>query len=64
MLARFALIDSPGGDEIRLVMAAPWAPEPVGPLALGEVVEAVFLCSKTALKLPDSHDGIHELSPL
>ena len=64
VLARFALIDSPGGDEIRLVMAAPRAAEAIRPLALGEIVETVFFGSKTTSKLPDSHGGIHELSPL
>jgi hypothetical protein len=55
VLARFALIDPSGGDEIRLVMAAPRASEPVGPLAFGKVIKTVFFCSKTASKLPDSH---------
>ena len=64
VLARFALIDSSGGDEIRLIMAAPRAPEPVGPLALRKVVETVFFCSKTTAKLPDSHGRIHRFSPL
>ena len=64
VLACFALIDSSGGDEIRLVMAAPRTPEPIGPLALGEIVETVFFSSKSTSKLPDSHGGIHGLSPL
>ena len=64
VLARFALIDPSGGYEVRLVMAAPRTPEPVGPLPLGKVIETVFFCSKTTAKLPDSHGRIHGLSPL
>ena len=55
VLARCALIDSSGGDEIRPVMAAPGAAEPIGPLALGKVIEAVLFRAKTTSKLPDSH---------
>lgn len=64
MIAALALILSPRGDQIGLIMVTAGTAEATGPFARDEIPEAVTLGAKPPCELPGCHRRIHSLPPL
>ena len=63
MMALFALICFPCGNQGCFLMAASRASESFGPFAFDEIFDAIFFSTKFSSKLLDFGNGIHGPPP-